>query len=195
MWQPSLLGGGEPTVDSVFSRCERTWLDDTAWVDYVPGWVDGSTGLFDELRAATRWHARQREMYERVVDVPRLTARYPDDGEPPAIVPVMSAALSRRYGFALDRISAALYRDGSDSVAWHRDRRVRELDEAVVAIVSLGGPRTFMVRPLGGGPSRSFSFGWGDLLVMGGTSNRTWEHGVPKCAHAEPRIALMFRHD
>lgn len=194
MWQPTLFGEEAPAVDTLFSRVERTWLDGSAWIDYVPGWVTGSVTLFQEIRAKTQWHHQRREMYERVVDVPRLVARFPDDGEPPALVRLMSGVLSRRYGFELNRISAALYRDGSDSVAWHRDRRVRDLDEGVVAIVSLGGPRTFRARPLGGGASTSFSFGWGDLLVMGGTSNRTWEHGVPKVAHAQPRIALMFRH-
>ena len=194
MWQPTLLGGGEPSIDSMFCRTERTWLDDTGWVDYVPGWVDGSTSLFEEIRANTRWHHQRREMYERIVDVPRLTARFPRDANPSPLVQLMSRALSERYGFPLDRISAAYYRSGADSVAWHRDRVVRELDVGVVAIVSLGGPRTFMVRPLSGGSSTPFSFGWGDLLVMGGTSNRTWEHCVPKTTHAQPRIALMFRH-
>lgn len=194
MWQPTLLGGGNQTVDTAFRGVERIWLDDDAWIDLARGWVGGSTELFDELRRTIHWRQEHREMYDREVDVPRLTARFPGDGVPPAIVDVMSAALSRRYQMRLDRVSASLYRNGEDSVAWHRDRGIREMPDAAVAIVSLGGPRTLAVRPLGGGPAATrVSFGWGDLLVMGGTSNRTWEHAVPKCSHAEPRIALMFR--
>ncbi len=194
MWQQTLLGHEEPSVDTVFRRARRTWLDDEAWVDFVPEWVSGSTRLFEQIWCITDWHQKRREMYERIVDVPRLTARYPRDGVLPPVVGVMTRALSKQYGYRLERVSSALYRDGSDSVAWHRDRGVRELDDGIVAIVSLGGPRTFMTRPLGGGESTSFRFGWGDLLVMGGTGNRDWEHCVPKTSHADPRIALMFRH-
>ena len=193
MWQPNLFGAGEPDVDTAFGRCERIWLDDTAWVDRMPGWVGGSTALFEELRRNVAWRHEQRTMYERVVDVPRLTARFPQDAEPPAIVDVMADALTRRYHRNLRSISAALYRDGDDSVAFHRDRHVRTRTDAVVAIVSLGGRRNFLMRPLDGGSAHSINVGWGDLLVMGGTANNEWEHGVPKCARADPRIALMFR--
>jgi alkylated DNA repair dioxygenase AlkB len=91
-------------------------------------------------------------------------------------------------------VSAGWYRDGNDSVAFHGDRIARERAEAVVATVSLGGARRFLIRPKSGGESRSFSLGHGDLVVMGGSCQRTWEHGIPKSKSAEPRIALMFRH-
>lgn len=195
MWQPTLLGTGEPTIDSAFRARERLWLDDHAWLDVVRGWVSGSTGLFDELRRQVGWRHERRQMYEREVDVPRLTAWFGEDEPVPGLMSVMAEALGRRYGVRFDRLSASLYRDGDDSVAWHRDRGVRERSDAIVAIVSLGGPRTLALRPLGGGPAAaSISFGWGDLLVMGGAANHNYEHAVPKCVRAEPRIALMFRH-
>ena len=62
-----------------------------------------------------------------------------------------------------------------------------------MAIVSLGAPRRFLLRPAGGGTSRAFDLGWGDLLVMGGTCQRTWEHAVPKMASAKPRMSVQFR--
>lgn len=193
--QQSLLGAGEPTVDTAFRDLERIWLDDMAWIDVVRGWIGGSGSLFDDLRRTVRWRQDRRSMWDREVDVPRLTVRFDGEQDPPVMARVMARALTRRYGHTFDRLSASLYRDGNDSVAWHRDRGVRDSDDAAVAIVSLGGPRTLAVRPLGGGPAvASVTFGWGDLLVMGGTSNRDYEHAVPKCAHAEPRIALMFRH-
>ena len=64
---------------------------------------------------------------------------------------------------------------------------------AVVATVSLGAARKFLVKPTAGGSSRSFALGGGDLVVMGGSCQRTWRHAIPKVASAEPRIALMFR--
>jgi alkylated DNA repair dioxygenase AlkB len=57
----------------------------------------------------------------------------------------------------------------------------------------VGGQRRFLLRPYGGGHSIALNLGWGDLLVMGGTCQRTWQHCLPKVAHAEPRIAIMFR--
>ena len=106
----------------------------------------------------------------------------------------MADALSRRYGLVFDRVGAALYRDGRDSVAMHGDRVLRDLPgDTLVATVSVGEPRKFVLRPRAPGEGLTLSLGWGDLVVMGGTIQRTWRHGVPKAAHAGPRISLMFR--
>jgi alkylated DNA repair dioxygenase AlkB len=105
----------------------------------------------------------------------------------------MRRALDRRYATAFERISLAYYRDGRDSVAWHGDYVARRMETALVATVSVGAPRRFLLRPHGGGRSIAYSIGWGDLIVMGGTCQRTWQHSVPKVARAEPRIAIMFR--
>jgi alkylated DNA repair dioxygenase AlkB len=132
-------------------------------------------------------------MYERVVDVPRLVARLPEDAPGHPVIDEMAGALSAHHGLRLDQVSLALYRDGRDSVAWHGDRMGPLRDGTVVAIVSLGAPRRFLLRPAGGGRSLAFTLGGGDLLAMGGTCQRTWEHTVPKMAHAGPRISLQFR--
>jgi alkylated DNA repair dioxygenase AlkB len=87
----------------------------------------------------------------------------------------------------------AAYRDGRDSVAFHGDRLGIRRADAIVAIVALGFPRRFLLRRAGGGSSRQFNFGGGDLLVMGGTCQLTWEHAVPKAAYAELRISVQFR--
>jgi len=108
-------------------------------------------------------------------------------------LPAMAAALSGRYGFDLSAASANLYRDGADSVAWHGDTSGRRRDTTVVAIVSLGEPRRFLLRPKGGGPSIRYTPARGDLLVLGGTCQRTFDHSVPKCSSAGSRISLMFR--
>jgi alkylated DNA repair dioxygenase AlkB len=147
----------------------------------------------EALAASTRWHQPRREMYDRTVDVPRLVAGLPEDGPGHPLLEPMRLALCARYGTSFERIGLGLYRDGRDSVAWHGDYVARELPEALVATVSLGEPRRFLLRPATGGPSRAFMLGWGDLMVMGGTCQRTWRHAIPKVASAAPRMVVTFR--
>jgi alkylated DNA repair dioxygenase AlkB len=198
VWQASLLdSGAELDFDDSFSGLRRIQLDALSWVDHAPGWVSGSDRLFAELLESVDWGQRSRHMYDKQVVEPRLTAWWgASSGRPlePSILERMRAALSARYGVQLDSMGMNLYRDGRDSVAWHGDRIAREIAEPVVALVSLGEPRKFLLRPVGGGPSRSFLLGRGDLLVTGGACQRRWQHSVPKVAAAGPRISLAFRH-
>ena len=127
--------------------------------------------------------------------MPRLYAVLPADGALPAILERAQRLLGARYGEAFARVSLGYYRDGRDSVAWHGDYVAREMRQAVVATLSLGTPRPFLLRPSGGGSSLSWHLGWGDLFVMGGSCQRTWRHSVPKRKQAAPRIAVMFRPD
>jgi alkylated DNA repair dioxygenase AlkB len=192
--QTTLFGGGEPRLDPTLAHAQRIRLSQGAWIDYAPGWLEGHETLFDALWRSTRWQYHRRRMYERVVDVPRLVADLPDDGPGHPVLAHAVQALSARYALPLDRISLAAYRDGRDSVAWHGDRLGRLTANTVVAILSVGAPRRFLLRPASGGPSRAFDLGWGDLLVMGGTCQRTWQHAVPKAAAvAGPRISVQFR--
>jgi alkylated DNA repair dioxygenase AlkB len=131
-------------------------------------------------------------MYDRMVKTPRLVGTVDPDAHP--VIPEMIELLSERYQITMDQVSAGWYRTGIDSVAWHGDRIARDLPHSIVATVSLGGPRRFLIRPRGGGESRGFDLGSGDLVVMGGACQRLWEHTVPKSASAPPRIAVMFRH-
>ena len=190
-WQPSLLGDEQPAFDPALAGLERRDLGSGAWCDVLGGWVTGADRLFAQLTDAAPWAAHERPMYDRTVAEPRLTTRAWAD--PPAPLPAIAAALSRHYGCDLSTVSANLYRDGRDSVAWHGDRVGRRRSQTVVAIVSLGAPRRFLLRPTGGGRSIRLTPGAGDLLVLGGTCQRTWQHSVPKCAAAGPRISVMFR--
>jgi alkylated DNA repair dioxygenase AlkB len=197
-WQPSLFDGGGVTVDPGFAGLTRRVLSPDAWIDHCPGWVRGADALFDELLAGTPWRGREVRMYDRVVAEPRVTHRWHlGAGEavppPPALLD-MAAALGERYGVAFTQIGANLYRDGADSVAWHGDRVARELPEAIVALVSLGEPRPFKLRPKGGGTSIALLPDRGDLLVMGGSCQRSWDHAVPKVRRAGPRMSVQFRH-
>ncbi len=196
-FQPSRRDDAPPSFDRTFSRLERIRLDETSWIDVAPGWVSGSDRLFALVLRTRRWGSRTRWMYDRRVVEPRLTSPWSAaDGVPlePAIVDEMRVALGDRYGVVFDSAGFNLYRDGRDGVAWHGDKIVKAIAEPVVPLVSLGEPRTFLVRPRGGGRSRAFRLGRGDLLVTGGTTQRTWQHSVPKVARAGPRISIAFRY-
>lgn len=196
-WQPSLFGSGDAEIDDSFEEISRTWLDLVSWVDHCPGWLRGSDGAFAELVRGVAWDQRIRWMYDRQVDEPRLTSWQRVDIANPLRQPFLEgarAALSKRYEVDFDSVSLNLYRGGADSVAWHRDRIPKEIVDPVVALVSLGEPRKFLLRPYGGGSSRAFKLGNGDLLVTGGQTQRRYEHSVPKVASSGPRISLAFRH-
>ena len=191
--QPSLFGREDAVVPDVGPRLRRIGLAHDAWVDHCVGWLTGHQALFDELVGAVQWSQHRRPMYDRYVDVPRLMGEVPVGGASPTVIAAIQHRLGQRYDVEFDRVGLALYRNGADSVAWHGDQVARELPEALVATVSLGEPRTFALRPKGGGIRRDMRLGHGDLVVMGGTCQRTWEHAVPKVRRAGPRIALMFR--
>jgi alkylated DNA repair dioxygenase AlkB len=192
--QGSFWADTEPAVDERFADLERTALARGAWVDHQPDWVSGADTLFDGVTEHFDWHAGRRWMYEREVDEPRLTAHVtPEDLAVLPLLPHMAAVLGERYETTFEGCWANFYRDGRDSVAWHGDRIARERLTALVVIVSLGARRRFLLRPAGGGRSLRFELGRGDLFVMGGTCQRTWEHAVPKAAGGGPRISLTFR--
>ena len=195
-WQPSLFAAGDVSFDRTFAGVQRRVLADDAWVDHQPGWVSGADELFDRLMALTRWEQRSIWMYDRRVIEPRLTHRWrlPDEPPPVSILQAMAEVLSGRYGVTFTQIGTNLYLDGTDSVAWHGDRVARELPTAIVALVSLGEPRPFKLRPKGGGASITYVPDRGDLLVLGGSCQRTWDHAVPKVRRAGPRMSVQFRH-
>lgn len=198
-WQPSLLDeAASPAVDETFASLERTDLDAESWVDYAPGWLAGADELFAEVLASTDWGQRTRWMFDKRVVEPRLTASWrAERGEPldPPVLEDMRRLLSARYGVELDSMGMNLYRDGRDSVAWHGDRIGRgSTDDTLVAIVSLGSPRRMLLRPRQGGHARRYELASGDLFVMGGSCQRTWQHSIPKTSRpAGPRISIQFR--
>lgn len=197
--QRSLFGTCDPNVDTQFLQTERVELDATSWVDHGPGWLAGSDALFDDL--LDRLSLRQRRnipMYDQLVDEPRLTAWWHADdqpaGEPHELLADIRQLLLERYHRPFDSIGFNLYRDGNDSVAWHGDRHRHVVVNPVIAIVSVGAPRPFRLRPRGGGQSLSWSLGNGDLFVMGGACQHLWEHTVPKVRLTTgPRLSITFR--
>jgi alkylated DNA repair dioxygenase AlkB len=201
MVQESLLDlESEPSLGALAGEVRRTELANGAWVDVRPGWLSGSAAVFGRLVDAVPWRAERRHMYDKVVDVPRLLCFYGEDQPLPdpmltRALRALSAHYRRELGEDFRTAGLCLYRDGRDSVAWHGDRfgRGRHQD-TMVAILSLGTPRALMLRPRGGGPSMRYELGGGDLLVMGGSCQRTWDHAIPKAPKVTgPRISVQFR--
>ena len=191
-WQPGLLAEFVG-LDHSFASLRRRQLDSTSWVDHAPGWLSGADEVFETLRRTAQWTARTVVMYGAVLPEPRLTARWPGGGEP-GVLAEIRRALCGRYDVGFNSVGVNLYRDGRDSVAWHRDRVHRQTVEPVVATVSLGTPRPFMLRPIGGGRSLSITPHPGDLLVMGGRCQQDFVHAVPKTKKpVGPRMAITIR--
>lgn len=193
--QGSLFAAGAPTVvDTV--PVERLTLDERggSWVDLARGWLRGADELHEALASSVPWSQHRRWMYDRMVDDPRLSRWYPSGSPlPHSALTEIRDALARAYRTSFGSIGLNYYRDGQDSVAFHADRELRELDDTLVAIVTTGAARPFLVRPQGGGRSRDLRPASGDLLVMGGRCQLEFEHAVPKVAHAGPRISISLR--
>jgi alkylated DNA repair dioxygenase AlkB len=201
-WQATLFEevGGEAYVNPLGENAtRRRELTHGAWVDLRPGWISGADDLLATLIDSVPWRAEQRQMYDRMLPVPRLVCTYDESATLPH--PLLHTArddLTAHYrtelpeGFAT--AGCCYYRDGSDSVAWHGDTIGRgKTEDTMVAILSLGAPRPLLLRPRGGGASLKFILGHGDLLVMGGSCQRTWEHAVPKTSGVGPRVSVQFR--
>jgi len=186
---------------SLFEAADRRHLGSGAWIEVRSGWLTDADTLFDELMDVIPWRAERRPMYERVVDVPRLVSFHHliDEPAPHPRLKQMRRRLNDAYGGELGEpfvtAGLCLYRDGNDSVAWHGDRIGRSsTEDTMVAIVSLGATRVFALRPKGGGKSLRIAHHHGDLLVMGGSCQRTWEHSIPKTTRpVGPRISIQFR--
>jgi alkylated DNA repair dioxygenase AlkB len=196
-WQGSLFEPEPGTVEGTqpsFDALRRDPLDERSWVDVVPGWVPDHGSLFDRLLADAPWQQRTRAMWDREVLEPRMTAVVPAPF--PSYVAELVALLDDRYGVAFDSCLVNLYRDGNDAVAWHADTVRKKLRDPLVATVSLGARRSFLVRPAGGGPTvRRYRPGEGDLIVMGGAMQHDFVHTVPREKSASgARMSITLRH-
>jgi alkylated DNA repair dioxygenase AlkB len=202
--QASLFGFAQPSSRGVsfgdLTSTERTKLSADAWVDVCRGWLSDGYELFDQLIDMDGWRAERRQMYDSVVNVPRLLRMYRTGESVPweALADArlrLSAHYEPELGEPFTSTGMCLYRDGQDSVAWHGDTIGRGATvDTIVAIVSLGASRTFALRPRGGGAALRFTLDHGDLIVMGGSCQRTWEHALPKTARpVGPRVSIQFR--
>jgi len=194
-WQGSLFDELPPERERLsFDDLRRDVLDEHSWLDVVPGWVTDHGALFDRLLAEAPWQQRTRTMWDNEVLEPRMVALVPPPF--PAYVQELVDPLNARYGVELDSCLVNLYRDGSDAVAWHADTVRKVMRDPLVATVSLGARRSFLVRPAGGGATvRRYKPGEGDLIVMGGSMQHDWHHTVPRERSASgARMSVTLRH-
>src|SRR5690242_8852922 len=93
-FQASLLDLGEEVeLGPLGPAVRRQPLSHGAWIDLRPGWLRGADLLFERLLDAVAWRAERRQMYDRLVDVPRLLAYYGEEDQlpDPALVAVKDA--------------------------------------------------------------------------------------------------------
>jgi alkylated DNA repair dioxygenase AlkB len=159
--------GDGPGLRPLDDAVQHLDLDDGAWLDLVPGWATGSDAMFERLVSSYGEH----------------------DALPDPVLGTARDELNRWYSTrrgappeqAFRRAGLCFYRTGDDSIAWP-------------TIVSLGAPRTLAVRSRRTGRVQRFPLGHGDLLVMGGSCQRTHEHAIAKTRKAVgPRISVQFR--
>jgi len=195
---------GRPPVVRPDATFERIQLDETSWVDVARGWIADPDALFRTLLEHGAWSQRKLFRYETWVPEPRLGGRWPTDPDTEAARLELFLALRDRYQVTFDRGGLAQYRDGRDSVAFHRDREMRWLDDTVIAILSLGAQRPWHLRPRAGrdqdldepdrGATHDLEPASGDLVVIGGRCQADWLHAVPKVsAPIGPRISVQWR--
>ena len=195
----------EPVADTAWLAAdpavERVALGADSWVDVVRGFLPGADALHHELVDGLTWEQGDVFRYERTIDLPRLQARQTGRRVHAALAEA-GTWLDRHYRVRFDDGALARYRDGNDSVGWHRDREMRWLDDTLIGIVTLGAQRPFVLRPMG--PKRYGDDDWrdvidvspasGDLLVLGGRCQAAWLHAVPKTrGPVGDRISVQYR--
>jgi alkylated DNA repair dioxygenase AlkB len=183
---------------------ERLELDERSWVDVARGWYPAADELYAALTESVPWRQGRLFRYERWVDEPRLGSWWaPGQPAPHPAIPALPRLVRNLCGRPFEGMGLAWYRDGRDSVAFHRDRDLRWLDDTVIVLLTLGERRPWLLRPRTGRHDRDAPEGGaiydlapagGDLLILGGASQVGWEHAVPRVpGRRGGRISLQWR--
>ena len=182
-------------VTDVVATTERIWLDERSWVDVARGWLPDADDVHAALLERAGWQQGRLWRYERYVAEPRLSAPARDLAALHPSLLEAHRAVHRQYGVSFARPALAQYRDGRDSVAFHRDRELRWLDDTVIAVLTMGAQRPWLLRPRRSQQAtHDLAPASGDLLVMGGRCQADWEHAVPKVPTAvAPRVSVQWR--
>ncbi|NLD75847.1 MAG: DNA repair protein [Acidimicrobiales bacterium] len=188
---------------------ERIALDDTSWVDVARGWVAGAEEVGEHLLKEVAWRTSSVYRYDHRVEQRRLAAGW--SRGTPLPHPVLAEAtrvLQHRYGVTFDGFTMMQYRDGSDGQGFHRDTDMRWLDDTLIAVLSFGAQRPWLLKPVGSPrfddgfdgrpPARVIDIapGPGDLLVLGGRCQADWMHSVAYQSGRPlaPRVSIQWRH-
>jgi alkylated DNA repair dioxygenase AlkB len=180
-----------------------------AWLEIEPGWIprDEADRLLMDLQRDLPWEQREIVLYGKRILQPRLIAwggerpyRYSGQTlEPralaPALVSVLEAVQARTH-VPFNHVLANRYRDGMDSMGFHADDEAELGENPQVATVSLGVTRRFVLRPRRGRDVEplAYELEHGSLLIMGGTCQRQYHHGIPRQPSVKgERVSLTFR--
>jgi alkylated DNA repair dioxygenase AlkB len=183
---------------------ERLDLGNGAWVDVARGWLADADELFVHLRDEVAWETSRLFRYDHFVEERRLGSSWrPGRPLPHPALADATRTLQHHYKVQFDGFGMIQYRDGRDGQAFHRDTDMRWLDDTVIAILSLGARRPWLLRPrtsrfdhsVGKGALHDLAPGSGDLIVMGGRTQADWEHSVPYRPNESltPRISIQWR--
>ncbi len=205
MTEPSTADVASPIQVEPGVKVERIHLDETSWVDVARGWLAGANLLFDSLLHDVGWQTSRLFRYEQWVEERRLGAFWrPGSPLPHPALAGIHRSLQRQYHVQFRGFGLLQYRDGRDGQAFHRDTDLRWLDETVIAVLSLGARRPWLLRPKASrydasetrGATHDLAPGPGDLIVMGGRCQADWEHSVPYLGghRVGTRISLQWRY-
>ncbi|MFD2177480.1 alpha-ketoglutarate-dependent dioxygenase AlkB family protein [Veronia pacifica] len=191
----------------LFDQPGRIELDDESWLLWYPEFypLHHATDLYDCIENTLAWSQLPVTMFGRKLLQPRLQAWHGDHEYtysgltlPPSPMPdVLNEIKSECEKVSQATFNSVLvnyYRDGCDYMGWHQDNE-KELGETpVIASVSLGETRRFVLRHLKTKEKKEFELNSGSMLVMGGRTQTFWQHTVPKTAKPRRgRINLTYR--
>ena len=185
-------------MSGLFGAGPQVLLDDaTGRIEYRPGVLSAAlaSAWFETLHASIDWRQQRRVMYERELDVPRLTASFRlDDPALPSPLADAAALAGREFGTSFNAVGLNLYRDRGDSVAPHNDR-LGDLEAGhPIVLLSLGAVRRMRIQHKATRAKLELDLEPGSLLLMDYESQKHYDHGIPKQrAAVGPRISLAFR--
>jgi alkylated DNA repair dioxygenase AlkB len=177
---------------------------------FTPGWLAEApaNALLASLREQIRWETHRIRLFGREVDSPRLSCWIGDEEtayaysgarfEPhrwPAALTVVRTRLSSELRCGFNSVLANRYRDGRDYMGWHSDNESALGPQPVIASLSLGAPRRFVLKHRRE-PSRKLELELphGSLLLMRGDTQCNYRHSLPRTARpVAERINLTFR--
>ena len=184
-----------------------------AALEYLPEFFDEDRQriLYEKLISELDWSQGQIKLYGREHTIPRLEAWHGDPGarygysgtelEPqpwtPALQEIREALISHRSDLNFNSVLGNWYRDGEDAMGWHSDDEKELGPEPVIASISLGDERRFLLRHRRRKElqTHEITLESGSLLLMRGESQRAWRHSIPKTRRTvAPRINLTYRH-
>ena len=181
---------------------------DEADMEYQPDFLGHQEALtlYETLENETPWTQEVVHVYGKSHPAPRLSCWVSDPTmsysysytrmEPTPWTPtllILKERIEKSTGCTFNSVLLNYYRDGQDTTGWHSDDEAELGRNPVIASISLGAPRDFLLRHKNKDRKHKITLENGSLLMMKGATQHFWQHHVPKRANAFGRINLTFR--